>query len=733
MDRRSESSVEDGEIKSRISDNDDGAEEALAGQSAVSLPAHHSIYSGYINGASAPQATQVFRPQAKGEEAGHLVKPGRDAAGTVTLNGTLPASSETLGSNDQLSSTYLSEAVDASTVAQSLKDIEQKGLTSDEAPGLSSAAPVIKVDDLTSSDRGEAKAPGEKHISPVEDGSNATGSSPEDTPKSGDFTGEANGYPQDVREAINSRAIFNPSGDAITLSHGIHTSKVIPALPVLPYHRINATKYAPSTPQHNRVSHAGAFVQKFENLPRAPRRPQFNNGQQYYDRSDPRDETRMLQSQLRKANQTLEDERKVHKAEFERTETRIRQDYEATLQQITSSIFGQRVALFKETVHLKERELDLEARESLIGKTEHLLAIGQKQYAGADADHQDLETFLDINDEIIRERVTHEIGRRDRKVDAQLAIKKGELKTRETAIDMREKAYSAMYKIQVSERIETRIRAELEHEMSTRENAEYERGLAEGKALGQAEGSDQLRRNYYDQGFAACHNMFDRIKRFQAGLPPHQSLHLDELGYPMPCSQPADLPIQVGPSAMNNNGKRIFASARSYPQAHINDHANGHTGPANGNDLAASAKPHPYADIKRYANGHVNGANDIEALSASPRDRQKELNAFQSHNDLKFTEDITFGVPKYSTRSAPRPLHPSFLAQTPQTPTSDNDATEGKRTTGDRTEGGIARPNIEVPTFLTGNRLFYGCPNSMNEKVHKEDKQAKQADLIDLY
>ncbi|KAJ4353758.1 uncharacterized protein N0V89_005488 [Didymosphaeria variabile] len=720
MHRRSESSVEDGEIKSRISDNS----------------------------ASGPQATQVTQPQIEGMDAKRLVNTANSAAGKGTLNGTLSASSKTSGSNYQISSTYLSEAVDASSVTHCLEDSEPTKPTNDQSPVVGLAAPVLKVDDLTSSDHDDSKGPAKKNdsdgkgantrtsfaknVSPGADEWSqetdkiATTSSQENTAGSGGFTGATNGHHQDADEASISRARFALSSEATALSQSIHTSK-------------------------------------FQHLPRAPRRPQFNNGQQYYDRTDPRDETRMLQAKLQKANQTLEDERRAHKAELEHTETRVRHDCEATLQQICSGILGQQVAIVKRTVHLKKKEFDLEARERLIGKTEHLLTIGQKQFAGADADEQDLETFVDINDAIIRERVIQEIGRRDRKVDAQLAIKKEELKSRESAIEMREKAYSTMHKVQVHERLEIQIRAELEQMMITRENAEYERGLAEGKALGQAEGNDQLRDNYYDQGFAACHNMFDRLKRFQAGLLPHdspelaflfdashpdnpftlglqigrrhsamspqQSLVLDKLGYPMPRSQPAGLPSRVGPSTVNGNGSKRFASARPHPQAQLNGRSDGHAETANSNGIPASTQSHPYANTKRYTNGHTNGANDMEAPSASPRDRLEGLNTLQSP-DLDTTADTTFGVPKYSARSAPLPLNSSVHVQNPQTPTSGSDATEGNCTTGDRTDGGTARSNNEVPTFLSGRRLLsYGRPVSKDEKVHEEDKQVNLIDL----
>ncbi|KAF2446636.1 hypothetical protein P171DRAFT_430745 [Karstenula rhodostoma CBS 690.94] len=547
----------------------------------------------------------------------------------------------------------------------------------------------------------------------------------------------------------------------------------------MPTQSIYLSQHAPPTPQHNRFPPAGTFVQKFENLPRALRRPQFGN-QNQYDRADPRDDARMGSAHLRTLQQTLDNERKAHKVELDRIEVRARHRYETALQEIINDILGQRAALVQQKIHLKEWELGLNAREGLTRKIEHLLAEGQRQFAGAEADEQGLEPFINVNEEIIRERVIHEIGRRDRKVDAQLTIKKEKLDNREAAIDMREKAYSAMYKVQVAEKLESRIRAELEEAITARESTEYDRGLAEGKALGQAEGNEELRQIWHDKGFATCHSISDRMKRFQAGLLAHDSPEMAFLFDESHPDNPFTRGLKMGrrdvaassqqspawsepdgpmPSGLVSrldsttaNGNAADTPARSHPYAHLNGRTNGHAighdnghedgvgnsapireqgGPVRGlpNSFSTPTEfhPHPFAYANGHTNGHTNGANSTPPHSSIPQ------NGVENHSTPLSRADPTFGVPQFGPRSAPRPIHPSLQSQAPppQTPTTNGALTNGSDTTGDRADSSVARANGEVPTFLSGRRLLtYGRAAGEDERVHKADIQV---DLIDLY
>ncbi|OAG09303.1 uncharacterized protein CC84DRAFT_433632 [Paraphaeosphaeria sporulosa] len=517
VDTRSEGSVY-GNMK--IEGRENVVEETSGNHSTASRSFHRSATSDNVDTGSSADASQVTGAQDKSlgvnaVTSNHNVNKG--AIGGAIVTTLLLNSEETLDS----SRSYVKEPVNGSIESRSLDDCEPTEPSYDSVPGIDSQF-NNQNEVLASGESVEFKDVAKKQDPMVEEDSagedavvrtslQTTTSLLGKTPRSGEFYGDMDGHHQNARHAYESRTTLEPSAETMTPSQGIH-----------------ASKYSPTAPQHNRMPHAGPFVQRFEHLPRAPRRMQFGN-QPQHDRTDPRDDPRMVQAQLRKVEQTLDDERKAHKVELDRTEGRARDRYEKALQQITSEILGQRAALIQQTVHLKEYELSLNTREALNRKIEHLLAVGQKQSAGAEADAQDLDTFINVNEEIVREKVIYEIRRHDRQVDAQLAIKREKLNHREATIDMREKAYSTMYKTQVADKLQLDIRAELEQAILARESSEYERGLAKGKALGHAEGNEELRQLWYDKGFAACHNMIDRMKRFQAGLLAHDSPELSFL------------------------------------------------------------------------------------------------------------------------------------------------------------------------------------------------------------
>jgi hypothetical protein len=381
--------------------------------------------------------------------------------------------------------------------------------------------------------------------------------------------------------------------------------------------------------------------------------------------------------------------------------------------------------MVKQTVHLKEQEFHLDAREGLIRKMEHLLAIGQKQFAGAEADEQDLETFVDVNEKIVRERATREIGRRDRKVDAQLAVKREELRAREAAIEVREKAYSALYKAEAAEKLEAKMRAELERAMAVRETAEYNRGLAEGKVEGQAVGNEQLRHTWYDKGFSACHAMFERMKRFQAGLLAPDSPEIAFLFDPSHPDHPFSRGLQMGrrdaalssqPSPGVNEADDVTSVLRPAGLPSRIDKA-----AANINSVGPPAKPpHPYAHATHDSTTDTNGTHPLATTSPARLGDRITPPALADHD---VTADPLFGVPQYGTRTAVRAVHPSLLNPTPQTPAMSGAITEG---------GHSARQSgDDVHALLSGRRLVsYGRAEGEDEKVHKGDLQV---DLIDLY
>lgn len=428
----------------------------------------------------------------------------------------------------------------------------------------------------------------------------------------------------------------------------------------------------------------------------------FGN-QTQHDRTDTRDAARLGQVQIRKFEETLEEERKAHKLSLEQIEIRAQDRYETALHEITHDILTQRAALIQQTVHLKEQELSLNSRDDLINKTVHLLAVGQKQLVGPEADGQDLDKFLDVNKEIVHEQVTHEIRRRDRQVDAQLAIKREQLNQREATLDMREKAYSTMYKIRVADKLEADARARLEREIAARESVAYERGLAEGKDSTKADITEELKQTWYGKGYAACHNVTDVMKRFRAGLVAHDSPELTFLFDQNHPDNPFTRGLQIGrldgaassqgASATNGsaglngplnsasiNGSAGDAHVRSHPYAHLdgrtNGHVKGHDEP-HGNGAsnvagtsAAFAKSHPY--VSAYTKGHGNGHS-----SCTNGKMQQPDNYMDNHSKPGPGADPSYGVPMYGPWSATRRVQASLQnqTQTPRTPMTDGTGT----------------------------------------------------------
>ncbi|KAL5394205.1 hypothetical protein PMIN02_005202 [Paraphaeosphaeria minitans] len=607
----------------------------------------------------------------------------------------------------------------------------------------------------------------------------ATASLLRNTPPSGVPHSDVGGYCQNAGHESESRTTIKPLAEATMPRQRIYESKYAPAAS----QSIQlASQNNELASQSNQLLHVGPYVQKFEYLPRAPRKAQVSH-QPQHDRSDHRDETRMGNAQLRKLQQTLDDERKAHKIELERIEIRARDRYGTALQQITSDILGQRATLIQQTVHLKEWELDLNAREAMTRKIEHLLAIGQKQIAGPEADAQDLDTFIKVDKEIIREKVTHEIRRHDRQVDAQLAIKREKLNHREATIESREKTYSTLYKAQVANKLEAEIRADLEKATAEQEITGYNRGLAEGKALGEAEGNEELRQLWYDKGFAACHGMMDRIKRFQAGLLAHDSPELTFLFDQSHPDNPFTRGLQIGrrgmavsfqPSSALNGpadqtlsllfpGSSVPAAIRDSQPAGLtarDDHTT-----ANNNAANTPIQSHPYAHLAGSGNAnaktHENGLGDNRpiyeqecrpaygwpnAFNAFGKPPHPYASAYSNASVKNHIDgaDATHpppdlyqsGVDHHNTPSASGvpspmanplfgvPLYPSLQAQ------AQAQAQLPRSPTGNRTNDSVGRPNGEVSIFLSGKRLLpHGQAEGEDERVHGTDTQVNLIDL----
>lgn len=449
---------------------------------------------------------------------------------------------------------------------------------------------------------------------------------------------------------------------------------------------------------------------------------------------------------MRKLQQIIDNERMAHKVELDQAEARARDCCETALQKITSDIFSQYTALVQQTAHLKERELSISAREALALKIEQLLAVGQKQSAGAEADDQELDAFINVNEVIIQERVTHEIRHRDRQVDSQLASKKEELHHREAAIDMREKAYFTMYKAGVAEKLRSEICAELQQAIAAQESSEYDNGFAKGKALGQTEGNEQLRQLWYDKGFAACHSMLGRMKRLQAGLLAGDS---PELAFLFDQSHP-DNPFTRG---LEIGRRDVAAPSQPFPTLAQPDDLMSFSHPANlgahldrttlnGTAVDTATRPHPYAHRIRRANELGNGhENEVDndgtvreqvaglvrglsnGLSMSARPPPRAFSYTEGPTDVYSNT----AVPQIGTMTEPT-LHSSLQSRVlpMRTPPSNTNATAG-----DRSDSSIGQPHDEESVFFPSRRqLTYGQARGEDDQMHKADTQVN---LIDLY
>ena len=410
----------------------------------------------------------------------------------------------------------------------------------------------------------------------------------------------------------------------------------------------------------------------------------------------------MLEVKLREVHQKLEEERKAHKAALAAADTRAQKTCEIAIEKLANELLGQKIQLSRQAEDLRKKERDLESRKDLIRKIEYLLAIGQKQFADeyAGVENRSMEEFVNINEAIIRERVAHEMSRRDHKASAHLLTKTEELKIREVDLEAREKGYQPMLSKNL-EQLVNKIRSDIEEEITIRVGqGEYERGLAEGKARGNREpvtknaDNEELRQLSYDQGYAACFAMFERLKKFQAGELAHDSPEMAFLLDP------------YHPDGLFTRGKQVgrlrgAAENTSMPDSSQTDALPARNIPAGtqGQEPVRLNKPHS------YANGRLNGyGKDTFGL----RGPQEAINA-----------DSNFGVPQYGTRTAGSP---SPFNETP--PTSKTATTTGSKSNVEEGE-----PNhVQIPNFA--GRALFASRVSADEQVHKEDEQVV---LIDLY
>ncbi|KAJ4302965.1 hypothetical protein N0V90_001856 [Kalmusia sp. IMI 367209] len=431
------------------------------------------------------------------------------------------------------------------------------------------------------------------------------------------------------------------------------------------------SKVAPKHSESLETTRPGSFPEKLPILPRAPRRFP-NDPRRDGERIEPREEARSLQSELRKVKQDLEIERKTRKAAMEEFEANIRRNYETALEQTISEIFQQRVVIVKQTVEVKKQELDVQAREDLVRQTEQILALGHKHFAGAD--DQDLKTFTDINQELIRAQVAHELAQHDRNANRDLALRTEELNA------------------EAIEALEAKLKADIEYDIAMRvANVEYDRGFADGKSIGKIEGNDELRSACYNEGYAACHEYEVRMKQFRAGTLSKDSPEMAFLFDPEHPDHPFNRGLQIG--------RRMPLKATLFTPTH--------------------------GDIVSGRQAQMTGRlNDATAHPLSPEKPPFLRNA--STEDKKTNDFSGLGAPEEGSRRAPPP---HLQAQTPLTLKPIGSNSVDNTTTG-RERSGSSGFN-STPGFGSARRLLRQTQlNDEDEKAHKADEQI---DLIDLY
>lgn len=148
-----------------------------------------------------------------------------------------------------------------------------------------------------------------------------------------------------------------------------------------------------------------------------------------------------------------------------------------------------------EALHLVEK--DLIARKQLIRNIEGALTVRQMESTGA-AD-QTVGEFVAVNEAIMRERVAHEMARRDHVVTAERNIKEQELEAREAALKVRESQAPTIVATALA-KLKAEIRADLKEEMASR-----------------VVFANEQQHQDYVQGFSECRDMISLLKELESG------------------------------------------------------------------------------------------------------------------------------------------------------------------------------------------------------------------------
>lgn len=279
--------------------------------------------------------------------------------------------------------------------------------------------------------------------------------------------------------------------------------------------------------------------------PEAPRyRSQYTPSYQQpiYRRDGDRDELPRLQAMLLKARQDLASERLINQNARITVEAETRQNVEAGFMSMLAEVLSKQAELVKQEALLKVRELDIQRRAEQVEQLEVFLAEGQKQLY-RDLEERGGRPFNSVELEYARRQGQTDALSKFRGVEAKLEAKLQQLNVREAGLDFRERHYKA----QIRDALETELREVLEVEVATRiSEAEYGRGFTAGKRAGRAESDEEVRRDGFSQGYTACLETQERLKRLRAGQIPHDSPELDflvDLSHP---DNPLIRGVQIG-------------------------------------------------------------------------------------------------------------------------------------------------------------------------------------------
>lgn len=148
-----------------------------------------------------------------------------------------------------------------------------------------------------------------------------------------------------------------------------------------------------------------------------------------------------LHKQLKVVRQQLDAERKARKPIIEQIEKDVGARFHAVLRDAMHDDLQKRVDHAKAIAELDKKEANVRARERLVRNIVELLAIGQRQRAGA----HNPQPLVNIEEELIRAHVQHQVENHDRDAAKDVAAKLEVLNLRENDMKLREEVFSTIF------------------------------------------------------------------------------------------------------------------------------------------------------------------------------------------------------------------------------------------------------------------------------------------------